>query len=552
MKASEIDGYKIIQFTAENVKKLTLVQITPAGNVVQITGKNGQGKTSVLDAIWWALAGVANIQSQPIRKGAESARIELALGKDKVELIVERRFTESQSYLTVKTPDGARYPSPQKLLEDLLGVLTFDPLAFMRKDARGQFDVLRGLVKLSVDLDALKTADRADYDARTIANRDAKSKRAQAQAVHLPPDLPKERIDEAGLLDQLTSASSHNSAIDRLRETRAQVAAKVKKSREQAAAIEQNIETEIAACQKTGGDLAAEIERQIEALQARFRRHLHDVEAAITRIRTDRQAEVDTLRTGADVLQNELNHAPSLPDPIDVDALRSQIGDAQGTNRLIAQREQRQTIEADVEKFEKRSKTLSDQIDARNRQRMEALAAAQMPIEGLAFGDGIVLYRDLPLDQASDAEQLTVSTAIAAALNPKLRVLRIRDGSLLDDDAMKRLAQFADDRDFQIWVERVDGSGTVGIVMEDGHVRGHEPDPDHPREPFIKGDMPALPFLTPVNFSAQLRCTNDEAAKTLAEYTIREICDGQLSPDTDWIREWVRRFGNAMIKSEYR
>lgn len=76
--------------------------------------------------------------------------------------------------------------------------------------------------------------------------------------------------------------------------------------------------------------------------------------------------------------------------------------------------------------------------------------------------------------------------------------------------------------------------------------------PDQPRAPFIKGELRAIPFLSPVNFSSQLRCTNDEAAKGLMEHTIRQICAGVLSPDTDAFREWVRRFGDSMVRPEYR
>lgn len=474
MKPGELDGLRIIQFTAENIKKLSLVSITPAGNVVQITGKNGQGKTSVLDSIWWAMTGVSNIQSQPIRKGAESARIELGLGKDKIELVVERRFTESQSYLTVKTPDGARYPSPQKLLDDVIGALAFDPLGFMREKPREQFDTLRRLVNLGIDLDALKKADEQDYAARTIANRDAKAKRNQAQAIQLPPDLPKDRVDEKALLNQLTAASSHNSAIERSKENRARAGEKIKTQRQRAAEIEESIEPRTAEIQARYNAEIAGYERQIEALQAAIAVAKSEAEKSVANHRRERQAEVDVLRSGADVLQNELDHASPLPEPIDVEALRHQIDDAQLANSLIAQREQRDAIEAEAVKFEKRSESLTEAMKARDKQRQDALAKAKMPIDGLAFGDGMVLFSGIPLDQASDAEQLTVSTAIAAALNPKLRVLRIRDGSLLDDDAMKRLAQFAEERDFQIWIERVDGSGTVGIVMEDGHVRGQE------------------------------------------------------------------------------
>src|SRR5262245_40607787 len=141
---------KITKLIAENVKKLSVVEITPDGNLVQITGKNGQGKSSVLDAIWWALAGQTNIQAAPIRKGENEARIVLDLG----EIIVRRTFRQKtkkddsgaevadDGYTTaivVENAQGARFPSPQRMLDGLLGALSFDPLAFANMDAKAQF-----------------------------------------------------------------------------------------------------------------------------------------------------------------------------------------------------------------------------------------------------------------------------------------------------------------------------------------------------------------------------------------------------------------------------
>ena len=57
------------------------------------------------------------------------------------------------------------------------------------------------------------------------------------------------------------------------------------------------------------------------------------------------------------------------------------------------------------------------------------------------------------------------------ALNPTVRVLRVTDGSLLDSENLELLAELAREHDFQVWVERVDESGTVGVVIEDGQVR---------------------------------------------------------------------------------
>ncbi|MFF1875901.1 AAA family ATPase, partial [Kitasatospora herbaricolor] len=128
---------KVSNLRAENYKRLVAVDITPAGNVVTISGRNAQGKTSVLDALWAALAGgeASRATQQPIREGQDTAVVRLDLG----DIIVTRRWTKDDAgTLTVESADGARYSSPQKLLDDMLGRRAFDPLAFVRQTAKDQ------------------------------------------------------------------------------------------------------------------------------------------------------------------------------------------------------------------------------------------------------------------------------------------------------------------------------------------------------------------------------------------------------------------------------
>jgi len=88
----------------------------------------------------------------------------------------------------------------------------------------------------------------------------------------------------------------------------------------------------------------------------------------------------------------------------------------------------------------------------------------------MSFGDGVVMFDGVPFDQASTAQQLRASVALAMAANPKLKVIRVKQGSFLDDDGMKLLSDMAEELDYQIWIERVDSTGKVGIVIEDGAV----------------------------------------------------------------------------------
>jgi len=111
-------------------------------------------------------------------------------------------------------------------------------------------------------------------------------------------------------------------------------------------------------------------------------------------------------------------------------------------------------------------------MEQRDEQRRLAVAKAKIPIDGLGFNDAMtqVIYKGLPIDNLGEGEQIRISALIGMAANPKLRVLCIRHGEALDDDGLQVLAQLAEEHDFQIWMARVDSSGKVGIVLEDGMV----------------------------------------------------------------------------------
>jgi len=136
----------------------------------------------------------------------------------------------------------------------------------------------------------------------------------------------------------------------------------------------------------------------------------------------------------------------------------------------VAQRERAAALRKDAVALDAQSEKLSKQIAARETQSNNALKAAKMPVEGLSLA-GRVMFNGLPFEQASDAERLRVSVGIAMAANPSLRVIRIKNGSLLDEDNLALLAKLAHERDYQVWVETVQRGAGPAIVMEDGEVK---------------------------------------------------------------------------------
>lgn len=415
---------KILRLEADSFKRLKAVAITPTGNLIQVTGRNAQGKTSVLDAIWAALGGASHIQSEPIRQGATKARIKLDLG----EIIVTRSFTPKGTSLVVENAEGLAYKSPQHMLDDLVGALAFDPLAFTRMKTRDQYDQLRGLAKLELDIDSLDALIKRDFEKRTEVNRDAKGLRAQLDGLPAPAALP----DALDLTDLLNEQQALNE-----RHTEAVLSAQKRKAKEQHA------ET---------------LRSELENIRAAFAAKKATLEML--------QAELDA---GTEADESDIQGLSE-----QIQALNTQIHEAkngnEARNSALRDLERRKELEARAKDQEAKAEELTAAMEARAKAKQDAIAKASLPVEGLGFGEGVVLYNGVPFEQASGAEQLRVSVAIAIAANPKLRVIRIQDGSLLDDASLAVIAQMAEANDMQVWIEQVSNTNTVGIVIEDGEV----------------------------------------------------------------------------------
>jgi hypothetical protein len=432
---------KIVKLHAENFKRLGVVEITPEGNVVTIGGNNGEGKSSVLDAIFVALKGRAVAPPKPIRKGEEKCTIRLDMG----DLVVTRTFHQKEggTYtdgIKVENTDGLRYGKPQDVLNALLGEVGFDPFEFVNLKPKDQAARLLEMVPLSIDLDEFAQADSSDFENRRDVNRDVARLRAQVDGLPAE-DVPDQAPDRAALTDALGTAADTNAGIMREEGRRSQERTEIEIVRNQAEMARQSAE--------------------------RLRREADEQDALAKRL--DGQAQER---------EEVLEKLPALDEPVDTDAIRTQLRDAEAVLAAIDRQARRKALVTELTAAEAKSQGFTDAMAKRATERNKALAEAEMPVPGLAFaindaGQPVLTYEGLPFDkdQISTAVQLRVSTAIGMAANPRLRVLRISDGSLLDTNSMKMLTEMAEAEDFQLWIEVV-GDGGVGIVMENGLVRG--------------------------------------------------------------------------------
>jgi len=182
--------------------------------------------------------------------------------------------------------------------------------------------------------------------------------------------------------------------------------------------------------------------------------------------------EVAGHRTEAEAWAADIDSAiAALPDPADLD---EQIAGAEDVNAKVRANAAKEKALAAVETLREKSREKTARLNAIDEERAKILAAATFPVPGLSIENGAVTFGGIPLDQASQAEAIRVSFGVAAALNPRIRIVMVRDGSLLDADSMAALAAAAAEHDVQVWVERVGDTDEGAIVIEDGTVRGAE------------------------------------------------------------------------------
>jgi DNA repair exonuclease SbcCD ATPase subunit len=455
---------KIVRLQSSNILRLTAVDISPDGNLITIGGKNGAGKSSVLNSIAMVLGGAAMVPAEPIRNGETDARITVDLG----DFIVTRKFSrdrlhdnlchalagsdctcnpiygETRSTLTVASKDGAKYASPQAMLDKILGRLTFDPLAFAHDDAKRQLETLRKLV--GVDTTEIDQLRKKANDNRASLRRFLDGKLHDVSKMPSYDGIPEEE-----------------QSLDAVE----QKVAEAKKAAEDRRRIEQKSQDMQMLLQRTDVAVAdarialQNIRKRIEDLQKEYADH----EGRLSNL-IDDQLE---LRKQLELAEKDASIAAANVVPIE--ELTREVSRIHSVNEQVRANKRWQQELLTIANMESEIDGYTNDIAAADEAKQVMLEAARFPVEGLGLSDAGITFNGVPFEQASASEQLRVSVAIGLALNPTLKVLLIRNGNLLDEDNLKIVAAQAAEADAQIWMEYVTSDAkAVQVMIADGSV----------------------------------------------------------------------------------
>lgn len=464
-------GLRIHRLRAENVLRLEVVEIVPDEHRVIIGGKNGAGKSSVLNAIAMVIGGGKHVPEKVLREGEKRGKVVLDVGPFRLTRTWSRN---DNGRLKIEAKEGQDAPTAQRLLDKLYDAIAFDPFAWARlgETKAGQKKQREDLLKVArvpIDLDGNLRDRAARYDERRMVGRERDKLRGAVESRPLI-EAPKERVELTPLLDEFQQAAKARAEVrsaereaERAKARAAEVLTYVQERTEA-------FEARIAQAQRSHEEWLRQIEEQKRQREDEIRRLERELPQAQEGW-AEQVTEAEQAAEQAHVHLKELAAAP------DTDEIQRRIDEAKEANRRFEQAQERRDLEAELENAEANYEELSGQIERLDEERTEALKQAALPVDGLGFDEDGVVYHGMPFAQLAQSERLRISIAMAMALNKPenggagLKVMLCRDGALFDQEHLALVCQLAKDKDYQLWIETVGEDEACSVVMEEGRVR---------------------------------------------------------------------------------
>lgn len=413
---------KINALQVENVKRVKAVALEPSANgLTVIGGKNGQGKTSVLDAIAWALGGDRYRPSNAEREGSTlppHIKLELSNG-----LTVERSGKNN----ALKVVDTTGNRSGQQLLNEFVEQLAIDLPRFLQASNREKADTLLQVIGVGDQVRSLEVKEKEVYNRRRMIGQEAERKRKYADELPHYPAAPNEPVSASQLIRQQQDILARNGENQRKRMRANQIeheygrtAAHVSLLRSQLADAEkqlQQLEADLAIAQKDALDLQDESTDEIE-------RSLQEIEQINIQVR----ANCD-----------------------------------------------REKAEQDAAYYAQQYQDLTKELEEIRHDKYALLDSAKLPLPGLSVEDGELTYNGKKWDCMSGADQLIAATAIVRAINPKCGFVLLDKLEQLDADQLHMFGVWLQSQQLQVIATRVSTGPECSIIIEDGFVASEQP-----------------------------------------------------------------------------
>lgn len=426
---------KITALEAENVKRIKAVAFAPSPTgLTLVGGNNNQGKTSVLDALAWALGGDRFRPDAAQRDGAIApAHLKVTLSNG---VVVERKGKNAS--LTVTDPTGRR--SGQQLLNAFVEPLALDLPRFMDASDKEKSDILLRIIGIGAELHTRDLEIKGLYDKRTFTGQLAAQKKHFAEEMISYPEAPDEPVSASELIRQQQDILARNGENQRLRA--------------QYAELEQQVQ-----------QCVDELKRTRERI-ATLQQLADELDAKHTKLFNQRE----TARKTVSQLQDESTAE-----------LEASIRDIEETNRKVRANLEKSRAEDEAAQYASEYDRLTESIQQKRAERMALLNGADLPLPGLSVEDGVLTYKGKHWRDISGSDQLRVAAAIVRRLNPDCGFVLLDKLEQMDMTTLQEFSAWLEAEGLQAIATRVSTGSECQIIIEDGMVKDAVPPEEKPQ-----------------------------------------------------------------------
>ena len=421
---------KINKLEIENVKRVKAVTIEPTSNGLTILGgNNNQGKTSVLDAIAWALGGNKYKPSKPARDGSmnpPTLRLELSNG-----LIVERKGKNSD--LKVTDPSGQK--AGQQLLDSFVEELALNLPKFIESSAKDKANTLLQIIGVGEKLWELDRKEEQLYNERRTIGQIADQKKKYAAEQPQYPEAPNELVSIADLIHEQQEILARNGENAKKRQNRENIV-----------------------------------------------NSLHLSEARLKQLKEQLAQEEATHES---LMSDYIAANKSIEDLVDesTEEIEESIANIEEINRKVRANLDKEKAEEDAKQYKSQYDKLSVEIQDVRDERTSLLDSADLPLPGLSVEDGELVFEGQKWDNMSGSQQLRVATAIVRKLKPECGFVLLDKLEQMDIPTLTEFGKWLESEGLQAIATRVSSGEECQIIIEDGYVVSDTVTPFQDTEP---------------------------------------------------------------------
>jgi chromosome segregation ATPase len=407
------------------------IEIFP-GKINKISGKNGRGKTSFIEAIKTALGG--GNDAELIHKGSDEGEVVIIFDNN---MHLKRRIRgPKRGVIELHDGEGRELKAPQKELNKLYDAIAVNPVEFINVKDKERVELLLEALPVDLELNELLKHILCDIDLLGVTsdNREDLQKVYDSKytnTLEFIDDIISQIADERRFVKR--SLDEAKASIKPLKESIVELDVDADETKEEISKIDELLEK-----------ASNQYQSQVSAIESKFQEE-------IEQLRQKKDSKKEEIKDRFNEFKNsKTNERTSLQERLDTSAA------------LLKTKEEIENQEKKAKKYE----TIWEATDTsiRSLREYKTTLLNSIPIDGLELKDGVIYRNDIPYSKLNKAQQLEIAIEVAKLRTKDIGIICVDGIEILDSESQKVLFNKFKDSDIQFFLTEVTDGEELNIA----------------------------------------------------------------------------------------